>query len=238
MFALASISRPEGVCQSPNRTSVLEFARENCKRIFVGHVVDVTYESCLYFNYQGKDHGAAADLAGGEVAKCILDLVLEYGDGCLLLDDLAHCLLGTLDQVFLLTHVDEAAADDLRAIDDFAIVFVDRDDADDKAILAELLAVAQHHAADIAHAQAVHIDGAGGNHLAELGRHLAAAVEVAKLERMAVLEDKDVVGASRLPAAPARDAARGAGTRRVRARSSWGASARACGGSRHGRRGR
>lgn len=81
MFAFVSISRPEGVCQSPNRTSVLDFASGKCNRRFVGHVSDVTYAvfvERLDFDNEGEDHGTAADFASGEVAKRILDLVLEH----------------------------------------------------------------------------------------------------------------------------------------------------------------
>ncbi|MBR2484306.1 MAG: hypothetical protein IKB53_06150, partial [Oscillospiraceae bacterium] len=54
--------------------------------------------------------------------------------------------------------VDEAAADDVRAGDQLALVAVDAHHHDDQAVLAEVLAVTQHHIAHVAHAQAVHQD--------------------------------------------------------------------------------
>ena len=89
----------------------------------------------LYFHDERKYHRATANFFVGKVGKSILDLFLHYLLRSALLDGFANYLLGTLDQVFVLSHVDKATADDLRTVKNFAIILVERQDADNKAIL-------------------------------------------------------------------------------------------------------
>ena len=123
--------------------------------------------------------------------QLVLDAVLEGGPvlprQAALGQDLPHNPSGVLDDVLVLPHIDEAAADDVRAGHQTALVPVDGHHHDDQAVLAQVLAVAQHHVAHIAHAQAVHQHRAGGNLLAQVA---ALAVH---LDHLPDLRDDDVL---------------------------------------------
>ena len=109
-------------------------------------------------------------------------------------DDVARQLAAAFDDVLVLAHVDEAAADDIRAGHQRAAVAVDGHDDDNQAVLAEVLAVAQDHVAHVADAKAIHQHAARG-HLAHDGQAV-----LAHLDDLTDLRDDDVFrpGAQRL----------------------------------------
>ena len=74
--------------------------------------------------------------------------------------DIFHQRLRLLD-------VNKAAGGDVRSADDGIGVKIDGGDYDEDAVLRQMLAVAQHRGAHIAHAVAVHKDLAGGHRLPE-----------------------------------------------------------------------
>ncbi len=68
----------------------------------------------LYFHDERQHHGATANFAVGEISQSILDAFFHGALRRPLLDYLEHDLAGALDEVLVLAHVDEAAADDFR----------------------------------------------------------------------------------------------------------------------------
>ena len=70
---------------------------------------------------------------------------------------------GTVHQFLALADIDEAAADKIRTGQHLAGGTIHSSRHDDDAILGQVVAVTQDHIAHIAHAVAIHHDGAGGN---------------------------------------------------------------------------
>ena len=108
-------------------------------------------------------------------------------------DDGADDVAGLLDDVLILTHVDEAAGDNVRPGDQGVLCAVVGHGDDDQAFLGEMLAVAQDDVAHIADAQAVHQQFAEGNGFAQGDAVLA---EIAKgsfvLHRIIAIDGDDV----------------------------------------------
>ena len=71
-----------------------------------------------------------------------------------------HDALGAVHQALVLPHIDEAAAHEVGAGQNFAGLAVHGGHDDDEAVLRQMLAVPQDDVAHIAHAEAVHHDGA------------------------------------------------------------------------------
>src|SRR5687767_13158031 len=68
----------------------------------------------LYFHDEWKYHWATANFLVGEVSQSLFDLFLHHLLRRALFDGLANHFLRAFDQVFVLAHVNETAADDLR----------------------------------------------------------------------------------------------------------------------------
>ena len=99
-----------------------------------------------------------------------------------------HDALGTVHQALVLAHIHEAAAHEVRPGQHLAGLAVHRSHDDHQAVLGQVLAVPQDHVAHVAHAQAVHHDGTGGDRLAQL--HLVLAEDNVGT----ILRDQDVAG--------------------------------------------
>src|SRR5699024_10676690 len=98
-----------------------------------------------------------------------------------------HRALGALHQALILTDVHKAPADQIRPGQHTAGLAVHGGHDDHQAVLRQVLAVPQHHIAHVAHAQAVHHDGAGGDRLSQLDLILGQD------DVGAVLRDEDIV---------------------------------------------
>ena len=91
------------------------------------------------------------------------------------------------DQLLVFAHIHKAAGDQLRAGGHLARLLAHADDHDDQAVLGQVLAVAQHDVAHVAHAQAVDHDRAGLNRAGDV------RLVLRELQHLAQLQDDRIV---------------------------------------------
>src|SRR3989338_11652791 len=122
----------------------------------------------LDFDYHREDHGTAFGALKEELTDHVADLVTDEGIVCLVrfvilsCDDLTNFVFEFAYQIFSAFHVDKSSRNDVWRAGEFAGSPVDLQDDHHHAVFGHNLAVAEHHFADVSHAQAVYKDLAFG----------------------------------------------------------------------------
>ena len=121
----------------------------------------------------GEDHGVALGVFEEELAQVVFDGGLDGGpvgdpSGLTDLQGVGGDHAQGFHEILVVLHIHEAAADDVGAGEDGAVLAGQVHADHDHAVLGQMLAVPQHHAAHVAYASAVHQDLAGGDGACQL----------------------------------------------------------------------